>query len=98
MRTHPHLYEISAWPWLERLSRREDRRVTLADVPAASWDALASAGFDCVYLMGVWRRSAVGRLMGGTDPGLIADYHALVPGWGMAAVPGSPYSIQAYEP
>ncbi|HEX9367743.1 MAG TPA: alpha-amylase family glycosyl hydrolase [Vicinamibacterales bacterium] len=98
MRTHPHLYEISAWPWLERLSRREDRRVTLADVPAASWDALASAGFDCVYLMGVWRRSAVGRLMGRTDPGLIADYDRLLPGWGMPDVPGSPYSIQAYEP
>ena len=31
---HPQLFEISAWPWLERLSRRENRLVTLADVSA----------------------------------------------------------------
>jgi hypothetical protein len=35
MRAHPRLYEISAWPWLERLSRRENRYITLADVPPA---------------------------------------------------------------
>jgi hypothetical protein len=98
MRSHPHLYEISAWPWLERLSRRENRRVTLADVPAATWDTMARAGFDCVYLMGVWRRSAVGRLMGRTGPELIAEYDRILPGWAMRDVPGSPYCIQAYEP
>jgi hypothetical protein len=98
MRQHPHLYEISAWPWLERLSHREDRRITLADVPKGTWDAIAKAGFDCVYLMGVWRRSAVGRLMGRTDPSLIAEYDRVLPGWIMRDVPGSPYCIQAYEP
>jgi hypothetical protein len=98
MRTHPHLYEISAWPWLERLSRREHRRVTLADVSATTWDALAHAGFDCIYLMGVWKRSAVGRLMGRTDSGLISEYDRVLPGWQMRDVPGSPYCIQAYEP
>jgi hypothetical protein len=98
MRRHPHLYEISAWPWLERLSLREGRRVTLADVPAETWDAIARAGFDCVYLMGVWRRSAAGRLMARTDPDLFADYDRALPGWTMRDVPGSPYSIQAYEP
>ncbi len=98
MRSHPHLYEISAWPWLERLSRHAHRQVTLADVPPATWDAIAKAGFDCVYLMGVWRRSAVGRLMGRTDAALIADYDRVLPGWAMRDVPGSPYCIQAYEP
>ena len=36
--THPQLLEISAWPWLERLSRRENRLVTLANVSAREWD------------------------------------------------------------
>jgi hypothetical protein len=92
------LYEISAWPWLERLSAQERRAVTLANVPAAAWDAIANAGIHCVYLMGVWRRSAIGRLMGRTDPALMADYDRVLPGWSMRDVPGSPYSIQAYEP
>lgn len=98
MRTHPHLYEISAWPWLERLSREAGRRLTLADVPGATWDAIAAAGMDCVYLMGVWHRSAVGRLMGRIDGALVAEYDRVLPGWSMADVPGSPYCIQAYEP
>jgi hypothetical protein len=98
MRTHPHLYEISAWPWLERLSRQAKRCVTLADVPASAWDAIEKSGMDCVYLMGVWKRSAVGRLMGRIDPSLIAEYDRGLPGWDMGDVPGSPYCIQAYEP
>ena len=48
--------------------------------------------------MGVWKRSAVGRLMGRTDAALIAEYDRVLPGWAMRDVPGSPYCIQAYEP
>jgi len=72
--------------------------MTLADIPAGTWDPIAKAGFDCVYLMGVWRRSPVGRLIARTDPGLIAEYDRALPGWAMRDVPGSPYCIQAYEP
>lgn len=98
MRLHPHLYEISAWPWLERLSRATATHVTLANVPAAEWDRLAHLGFDLVYLMGVWKRSVTGRLMARTDVGLLGEYDRALPGWGVRDVPGSPYCIQAYEP
>ena len=98
MRTHPHLYEISAWPWLARLSQREFRQVTLANVSASTWDAIAEGGFDLVYLMGVWRRSAIGRLIARTDPTHLAEYDRVLPGWAMNDVPGSAFSIHAYEP
>ena len=98
MRTHPHLYEISAWPWLKAQSARAGKEITLANLPADTWDALEKRGFDCVYLMGVWQRSAIGRLMARTERGLIGEYDRLLPGWSMADVPGSPYCIQAYEP
>ena len=38
---NPSLYEINTWAWLDDLSRRAHRPVTLADVPPAEWDALA---------------------------------------------------------
>lgn len=98
MRAHPHLYEISAWPWLDRLSRRHDRVITLANVPDEEWDRIARAGFDLVYLMGVWQRSRVGRLIARTDPVLLREYDGVLPGWSMRDVAGSPYSIEAYEP
>jgi alpha amylase-like protein len=98
MRKHPHLVEIAAWPWLERFSREEGRRVTLADVPEEYWDNLARGGFDCVFLMGVWRRSAISREIARTDPGLIASYDRVLAGWTDADIVGSPYSIQGYEP
>ena len=98
MRSHPHLLEIAAWPWLERFSREKQRLVTLADVPEDYWDELARRGFDCVFLMGVWRRSPIGREIARTDPGLIANYDRVLPGWTDADVVGSPYCIQGYEP
>ena len=98
MRSHPHLMEIAAWPWLERLSRREGRYLTLADVPAAEWDSLAARGFDCIFLMGVWRRSVIGRDIALHVPALRAEYDRVLPGWSDVDVTGSPYCIQAYEP
>jgi hypothetical protein len=98
VRKHPHLLEIAAWPWLERLSREERRMVTLADVPERCWDEFAQRGFDYLFLMGVWRRSAIGRDIARTDPSLHAAYGQVLPGWTDADVVGSPYCIQAYEP
>lgn len=95
---HPHLFEISAWPWLERLSRREGRVVTLADVPAREWDAIAGRGFSLVFLMGVWTRSPLGREIALADEGLRTEYDRALPAWTSEDVAGSPYCVRAYEP
>ena len=72
--------------------------MTLDNVHGGAWDWIARQGMDCVYLMGVWQRSAVGRLMGRVDSALVSEYDRVLPGWAMADVPGSPYCIQSYEP
>jgi hypothetical protein len=95
---HPHLLEVSAWPWLDRLSRRHRRTITLSNVPETEWDAIAKRGFDWVYLMGVWRRSPLGRELALREPGLIEEYRRALPGWTAADVCGSPYCVQEYEP
>jgi hypothetical protein len=98
LRPHPHLLEIPAWPWLERLSRQSGRIVTLGSVPEATWDGLAAQGFDLIYLMGVWQRSPLGRHLAQSDPELRAEYDRVLPGWTAGDVPGSPYCVSAYVP
>ncbi len=98
LRPHPHLYEINTWVWLEDLSRRAGRTVTLGQVPDHEWNRLQAMGFDLVWLMGVWRRGPEGRRIAQTDPTLFAGYEAALPGWQLDDVVGSPYAVQAYEP
>ncbi len=57
---HPLIYEINTWVWLDELSRREGRAMSLASVPDAEWEHIAALGFDSVWLMGVWERSPEG--------------------------------------
>src|SRR5439155_526214 len=57
LRTHPHLFQINTWLWLDELSRAHGKAVTLGSVPDAEWDRVAGYGMDLVYLMGVWDRS-----------------------------------------
>src|SRR5580658_1303467 len=97
-RAHPHLYEINTWVWLEELSARHGRCLSLKDVPDEEWDQLADLGFDFVYLMGVWRRSLIGRRIFRTDPRSFPNFDAALPAWKVRDVVGSPFSIQDYSP
>jgi hypothetical protein len=98
LRPHPHLYEINTWAWLEALSRREGRKLSLAEVPDRDWDEFARLGFDLVWLMGVWQRSPLGRRIAQTDSQLFPLYEQALPGWRLDQVVGSPYSICDYSP
>jgi glycosidase len=98
VRAHPHLYELNTWPWLEALSERAGRPVTLGTVPDEVWDGLRDAGIDFVYLMGVWRRSAFGRDLARSTPQLFAAYDAALPDWQEQDVVGSAFCIAGYEP
>jgi hypothetical protein len=98
LRPHPHLYEINTWAWLEKLSARLGRRITLADVPDSEWDALARLGFDIVWLMGVWQRSAESRKIKLANPANHPDFDRALPGWKPEDVIGSPYAVAQYVP
>ena len=98
MRAHPHLYEINTWPWLDELSRRAGRHLTLAGVPDREWDWLHRRGIDIVYLMGIWKRSAFGRQLARSETSLTAAFDRALPGWKARDVAGSAYCISGYEP
>ncbi len=97
-RPSPHLYEINTWLWLEELSAKHGRRMTLADVPIEEWNRLSEIGFDFVYLLGVWKRSLIGRRIFRTESSNFQNFDAALPGWKMRDVVGSPFSIQDYSP
>jgi hypothetical protein len=98
LRKHPHLYEINTWAWLEQLSAGLGRRIALADVPDGEWAAIARLGFDAVWLMGVWQRSAESRRIAIEDPANFAGYNAALPSWKADDIVGSPYAVAQYIP
>ena len=93
----PFLFEVNTWPWLAELSQEEGRPVDLGNVPPARWDEIAAAGFDAVWLMGVWQRSPAGIAVALANPDLRASFDAALPGWDEADVVGSPYCVRDYR-
>ena len=93
---HPVIHEINTWVWLGELGRKLGRPVTLATVPPEEWDRLAAAGFDAVWLMGVWERSPAGIEISMRNPGLLEDFHRALPDFTAADNVGSPYCVRRY--
>ena len=75
-----NLYEINTVVWLQQLSLKYKRGVSLATVPDREWDQLEDLGFDLVWLMGVWQRSPLGVKAIATTP-LHAAFQEALPGW-----------------
>ncbi|MBM4444875.1 MAG: alpha-amylase [Chloroflexi bacterium] len=97
LRRHPHLYEVNASVFLNRLSVQQGRRLTLAGIPGEEWQKLSHWGFDLVWLMGVWQRSPGARRQALVDPNLRRRYDEALPGWTAQDVAGSPYAVYGYE-
>jgi hypothetical protein len=95
-RKKPVLYETNTWVWLWSLSQQHGTPITLGSVPDSALDALAAWGFDAIWLMGVWERSAAAQQVAVEHPGLQAEYRAALPDYQPADVVGSPYAIHQY--
>jgi glycosidase len=94
---HPVIYELSTLPWLNEIADRVGRPVTLDDVPAAEWDAVAHPGVDAVWLMGVWERSPAGRAIALGDHALRQEVDELLPDATEADIVASPYCVRNYR-
>src|SRR5438270_3049697 len=93
----PRIYEIHTWVWLSELSRNYGTRVDLSRVNPAEWDAIAKFGFDAVWLMGVWERSAAGITIANRNPSLREDFERALPDFRDEDNVGSPYCVRRYE-
>jgi Alpha amylase, catalytic domain len=92
----PVIYEINTAVWLNELSRKVKRQVTLADVAPADWDDVTPAGIDAVWLMGVWERSPLGLAVANGNEALQASFRQALPDVGAHDIMGSPYCVRRY--
>ena len=93
---HPKIYEINTWVWLQELSRKHNRSVTLSAVPKEEWDYLSSFGFDAIWLMGVWERSPKGLQVAIGNERLMADFRRALPDLRPEDIIGSAYCVRRY--
>jgi hypothetical protein len=92
----PAIYEINTAAWLGGLSRSAGRRITLADVTPADWDAVTPAGVDAIWLMGVWERSPAGLALANANAELQSSFRDALPDLQPEDVIGSPYCVRRY--
>ncbi|WP_371569319.1 alpha-amylase family glycosyl hydrolase [Streptomyces canus] len=90
------ILEINTLVWLNELSSRYGRPVTLGGVPGEVWDSVALPGVDTVWLMGVWERSPAGLEIALHDEGLRASFREALPDVTDADIAGSPYCVRDY--
>jgi hypothetical protein len=93
---HPLIYEINTWVWLNELSEKYERPVTLATVPAGEWISLSSLGADAIWFMGVWERSPAGIGIAMQNQGLLDDFRRALPDFSPQDIVGSPYCVRRY--
>lgn len=95
--SNPIIYEINTPVWLSDLSRTQKREVTLGTVPPEVWNELAEMGFDAIWFMGVWQRSAEGVRISSRHESLRHEFITALPDFTPADNLGSAYCIQAYS-
>ncbi len=94
---YPVIYEINTCLWLAELGRTHRNPMTLDTVPPMEWDAIASHGFDAVWLMGVWERSPAGLAIARGNPSLMGACRRALPDVTDGDLVGSPYCVRRYE-
>jgi glycosidase len=81
---------------LSELSAGLGRRATLDDLPDSDLDRLAGAGFDWVWLLGVWQTGAAGRQVSLSNGEWQREFRELLPDLQEADICGSCFAVREY--
>jgi hypothetical protein len=93
---HPTLFQLPTRVWLHALGERLGRPATLADAPEADLEAWATAGFDWIWPLGVWRIGPAVRSAALANRPLRQQLAALLPGLADNDIVGSCFAIDGY--
>jgi len=92
----PVIYEINTWIWINDLSEKYGKPLTLASVPQEEWDVIAEYLADAVWLMGVWERSPAGVRIAARNETLLAEFRRALPDFSEKDIVGSPFCVRRY--
>jgi hypothetical protein len=94
---HPLVYELNTRCWLQALSQRQGRAVTLANLPETEMRRWAQLGFTHIWLMGIWETGPRSRAEALRNPYVRERCDLALPGWHKTDVGASPFAISSYE-
>jgi hypothetical protein len=94
---YPSLVQINTRVRLSQLSAELGRRASLDDFPDWELDWWTGAGFDIVWLLGVWQTGDAARHVSATNPDWLAEYRRVLPDFTDADVVGSPFAVRDYH-
>ena len=93
---YPSLYQVNTRVSLRELSQKLGRQAKLDDYPDAILDRLADAGFEWVYMLGVWQTGPAGLRISRGQAEWVAEYKETLPDFKLEDVAGSCFAIANY--
>ncbi len=96
-RKNPFIYEINTRVWLKEISDFYGMPLTLGELPDECFIKIKSAGFDAVWLMGVWEPSPAGREIAKNHEGLKNEFLKALPDLVDEDIVASPYAVKNYS-
>src|ERR1700675_1005183 len=94
---HRSIYQINTRVWLQELSGKLGRKVSVADIPNAKLDQFASSGFELIWFSGIWKTGAAGQKVSASNPDWRPAYQeTLGASLREADICGSPFAVQEY--
>lgn len=90
------LYQIHTRVWLHELGVALGRPASLDDVPDDFLDAIAAAGFDWIWWLGIWQTGPKGRSISRAVAELRPEFESQLPDLVEDDICGSPFAVESY--
>lgn len=93
----PTLYQINTRVWLNSLSNKLGKHVTLDEIPDGELEKIKELGFEWIWLMGIWQTGGKGKEVSRTNQDWLEEFEKTLPDLKMGDIEGSGFAITRYE-
>ncbi|MBD1913353.1 MULTISPECIES: alpha-amylase family glycosyl hydrolase [unclassified Leptolyngbya] len=93
---HPLLYQVNTRVLLQILAKQLNRPATLDDIPDTLLDEWAIAGFDWIYVLGIWQTGTAAPQVSRSNPVWMEEHRQLLSDLNDEDVCGSCFAVTGY--